>query len=41
VGVLLLVVDGYMADLEFYSTSDVNEYGRPTMESLQLDCGPA
>lgn len=36
VGVLLHVIDGYMDDLEFYSTSDPDRFGRPTQESLQL-----
>jgi hypothetical protein len=36
VGVLLHVIDGYMDELEFYSTSDAERYGRPTMESLRI-----
>jgi hypothetical protein len=36
VGVLLHVVDGYLDDLEFYSTADVARFGRPTLESLRL-----
>jgi hypothetical protein len=35
VGVLLHVVDGYMDDLEFYSPSDVESFGRPTSDSLR------
>ena len=35
VGVMLHVIDGYMVDLEFYS-AEADEFGRPTMESLEL-----
>jgi hypothetical protein len=35
VGVLLHVVDGYMVDLEFYS-ADADQFGRPTLDSLEL-----
>ncbi|MGH2573737.1 MAG: hypothetical protein ACRDGU_09735 [Actinomycetota bacterium] len=36
VGALLHVIDGYMDDLEFYSVSDAQQFGRPTLDSLQL-----
>lgn len=36
VGVLLHVIDGYMTELEFYSTTDVARFQRPTLESMQL-----
>ena len=36
VGVVLHVIEGYMADLEFYSTSDAHPFGRPVVDSLRL-----
>ncbi len=33
---MLHVIDGYMADLEFYGTSDEHPFGRPTLDSLRL-----
>jgi hypothetical protein len=36
VGVLLHVIDGYMAELEFYSTTDASGFGRPTLDSMRL-----
>jgi hypothetical protein len=36
VGVLLHVIDGYMAELEFFSLADAKGFGRTTLDSLQL-----
>jgi hypothetical protein len=36
VGVLLHVINGYMAELEFYSTTDASGFGRPTLDSMRL-----
>jgi hypothetical protein len=36
VGVLLHVIDGFMAELEFYSTTDASGFGRPTLDSMRL-----
>src|SRR5205807_240221 len=36
VGVLLHVIDGYIHELEIYSTANTDQYGLPTKESLRL-----
>jgi len=36
VGVLLHVIDGYIDELEIYSTANTDQYGLPTKESLRL-----
>jgi hypothetical protein len=36
VGVLLHVIDGYMAELEFYSMRGASGFSRPTLKSMRL-----